>query len=498
MPNYLNLWRGKRGEEAHVKCIGIRGAFDPQGANALGVYDDDFILCIGSTWTSWKGSTDPGQFYVQHPINPQGCAQLKEGIHLFKVGVHQGLQMVFVQAEDVHVNRLDRTGTVEGVAFGDFGIQLSSGGPGNEVDRFSAGNQVIWSPEGAYGDTWHRFFDPAVAAMAGAAQTLLPYLLIDEADAEVALAEAAQPVAASDPAQPAPSSDVAGVPDRPVLRAIPVTDFDGVPVAVVTMTPVAAPGESVMAAPATPVQTPRLPDYAVNLLSAQQGVPWQKANLVEGADGYTGILPGSCHRFQGLAGLPGGVSAAVYYECKLDIDGDGVSSNDAGDSTKQSATTLRHADGGSLDATQDVFAVLPLDAREASDEFEDDPRFVKRRGLPDFGKNLGLQIGDLGVAFWRRKGTGDVQRAFFIYGDKGPPNKLGEGSIRMAAMLGVPSNPNTGGLSSDEIREFGKGVVHLGFVGSGSPVAGARNRTTLSAADVMERGAALLAAFLRG
>lgn len=182
MPDYLSLWNGKRGAEAHVKCIGIRGALEPHGDNKLGIYDDDIVLCIGDEVTEWKGSTDPGQYYIQHPENPQGCAQLKEGIHMFKVGVHQGQFLAFVQAESFHVNRLDRDGNVESVEFGEFGIHLHSGGPGVNVDRFSAGCQVIWSPEGYFGATWHRFFDPAVAAMKGASQSLLPYMLVDASD----------------------------------------------------------------------------------------------------------------------------------------------------------------------------------------------------------------------------------------------------------------------------------------------------------------------------
>ena len=182
MPDYLKLWNGKRGADAHVRCIGIRGAYDLGGANKLGIYDDDLVLCIGNTVTEWKGSTDPGQFYIQHPENPRGCAQLKEGIHMFKVGIHQGRWPAFVQAESFHVNRLDRNGKTESVEFGEFGIHLHSGGPGINVDRFSAGCQIIWSPEGYFGATWHRFFDPAVAAMHQAQQTLMPYMLINEAD----------------------------------------------------------------------------------------------------------------------------------------------------------------------------------------------------------------------------------------------------------------------------------------------------------------------------
>ena len=101
---------------------------------------------------------------------------------MFRVGIHRGQWPAFVQAEDFHVNRLDSSGNVRFVDFGDFGIHLHSGGPGMAVDHYSAGCQVIWSPEGYFAATWHHFFDPAVAAMRSAQQSLMPYMLLDEAD----------------------------------------------------------------------------------------------------------------------------------------------------------------------------------------------------------------------------------------------------------------------------------------------------------------------------
>jgi len=181
--DYASLWTGKRGAQAHVKCIGIRGGYEPGGKKTkLGIYDDKFVLLIGNEATEWKGSTDPGQFFIQHPENPRGCAQLREGIHMFKLGLHQREHLAFVQAEDFHVNRLDHHGKALFVDFGEFGIHLHSGGPGIDVNQYSAGCQVIASPEGYFGATWHRFFDPAAHAMRANAQPLLPYMLIDAPD----------------------------------------------------------------------------------------------------------------------------------------------------------------------------------------------------------------------------------------------------------------------------------------------------------------------------
>jgi hypothetical protein len=80
---YLSLWSGQRGENEHVKCIGIRGELAPDRVPILGIYDDALILMIGDVCTEWKGSTNPGLYYINHPTNPRGCAQLIEGIHTF-------------------------------------------------------------------------------------------------------------------------------------------------------------------------------------------------------------------------------------------------------------------------------------------------------------------------------------------------------------------------------------------------------------------------------
>lgn len=176
-PAYLGLWDGKRGEHENVKIIAIRGGYDPDG-NKLGVYDDKMIVCIGDKLSEWRGSTDPGQKYIENPVNSDGCAQLCEGIHYFKTGIHQGKYPAFVQAESFHVNRLNADGEVTQVQFGDFAIHLHSGGAGMDVGAFSAGCQILQCPEGYFGATWDKFYDAITDAMASAEQTLLPYMLI--------------------------------------------------------------------------------------------------------------------------------------------------------------------------------------------------------------------------------------------------------------------------------------------------------------------------------
>ncbi len=68
---------------------------------------------------------------------------------------------------------------------------------------------------------------------------------------------------------------------------------------------------------------------------------------------------------------------------------------------------------------------------------------------------LGAKLGDFGVVV--RPATNDYDYA--IYADVGPAAKIGEGSIALAAALGIPSNPKHGGT--------GSGIIYIVFPGSG-------------------------------
>ena len=204
--------------------------------------------------------------------------------------------------------------------------------------------------------------------------------------------------------------------------------------------------------------TPTLPDYAQNILSATSGVPWAKSESVRGMDDYIGIMPERSRLFRNLSDPDGGRMDVVYYECKLDVDNDGSGGNAGNDPFHQSDTSLHDMEGKPLNANQIPFAVLPLDRSQSK---------TKRPGLTDFGKDLGLGLGDVGIAFWRAKNQGPVQSSCFVYGDAGPPNKLGEGSVQLAKALGVNPSPVSGGVDSETIHQLGKGIVHIGFPGSG-------------------------------
>jgi peptidoglycan hydrolase-like protein with peptidoglycan-binding domain len=228
----------------------------------------------------------------------------------------------------------------------------------------------------------------------------------------------------------------------------------------------------------------RLPGYAEDTLSAGQGIPWKAATLLPDYNNYVGLMPDSLCKFENIK-LPNSLSTAVIYECKLAIDSDG--SAPAGDSSHQDRTSLRHADSSSLNAGIESFAVLPLDGIEAEGE-----GFTKLKGLPDFG-SLGLKLGDVGVAFWK-DAPGMVA---FVYGDKGRPNIVGEGSIAMAKSLHIDADPSNGGFNAKDIQDMNAGVVHIAFPGSTDVTVNSSGLpcTSRTAKDVEQLATLLFAAF---
>jgi hypothetical protein len=175
------VWR-LRDTPFRVALLGLRGYFAKEGptpGNDLGIYDDAIIRRIGADLTLWRASTDPGLKWIAHPITPKGCASLAlGGPYYYAPGLHKG-RPALVQDDEVCVDRLDPQGNPTSREWGDFGINIHSGGSEYAVGSFSAGCQVIHSPEGAWGATWLRFFDPISSAMKETGQRRLPYLLID-------------------------------------------------------------------------------------------------------------------------------------------------------------------------------------------------------------------------------------------------------------------------------------------------------------------------------
>lgn len=167
-------------EKCAIKLLGVRG-FENSN-NLLGVYDDAIFRVIHRDVTYWEASCDPGKYWIRNPINPKGCARLKEGLWWYEFGLHRG-HSALVQSTLFEVDRLDSSGKVILSEKGRFGINLHSGGPGDEAEdigKWSAGCQIIKS-ETPWDDKWNDFYLPLKESCEECDQTFLPYLLIDKA-----------------------------------------------------------------------------------------------------------------------------------------------------------------------------------------------------------------------------------------------------------------------------------------------------------------------------
>lgn len=74
-------------------------------------------------------------------------------------------------------------------------------------------------------------------------------------------------------------------------------------------------------------------------------------------------------------------------------------------------------------------------------------RFLDSSSIPFFvlpsAFGQGSKLGDLGFAY----NTETQDNNFMIYGDVGPKNKIGEGSINLANTLSIDANPKSGGTT---------------------------------------------------
>lgn len=164
-----------------ICLLGIRGYLLPLKANNEVVYDDAIVRRINGEIKIFTASVDPGKYYIDHPLNPHGCARLKTGLWHYQLGEHHS-KRALVQADEVTVYRLDKHGKTIGEENGYFGVNIHSGGPEYLVGRYSAGCQVIKASE-PWRREWLEFFTPITAAVEIYNQTKIPYLLVDKLDA---------------------------------------------------------------------------------------------------------------------------------------------------------------------------------------------------------------------------------------------------------------------------------------------------------------------------
>jgi hypothetical protein len=99
---------------------------------------------------------------------------------------------------------------------------------------------------------------------------------------------------------------------------------------------------------------------------------------------------------------------------------------------------------------------------DRSKPFDDPTRYVDASKVPfivlpgQTARQLGARPGDFAVVFNQRNG----KSSYAIFGDVGPSDRIGEGSMALAENLGVRSDARNGGAR--------RGILYLVFPGSGN------------------------------
>lgn len=176
---------------------------------------------------------------------------------------------------------------------------------------------------------------------------------------------------------------------------------------------------------------------------------------------YAAVAPTPLALFRLVDGAGGGVSGQfvkiadglVYLKGGMAIDADGSPRATAIDPHGQLQTSLTYPDGRYVNSETVNYIALP------------DGLYTR----------YGIAPGDFAVVKYGNR------YAYAIFADVAPPQVWGEGSMALAAALGINNSPTVGGVA--------KGVEYLIFAGSGTGKA-------VSPAQIDSRGDALFRQFL--
>jgi hypothetical protein len=135
----------------NVNMIAIRSATEQVNS-----FDDQLHLVYRDDFGQWvdlafRCTTDPGLYWLEHPIRRDGTAILKCGQYrgAYKIGLHRGSYPALVQRKPVTVwrdrNKDETIDLVPGSEVtGLFGINIHHAGEDSQqVDKWSAGCTVI-------------------------------------------------------------------------------------------------------------------------------------------------------------------------------------------------------------------------------------------------------------------------------------------------------------------------------------------------------------------
>lgn len=130
--------------------IGIRSK-----ANLPNQFDDLFILIEKEQISYYTCTTNPGTHWLKNLLNPKGCALLvpNQYVDTWKIGLHQGKYLAFVQDKEVSVYRdknlndiAEETATIDKGLFGINIHRANDKMTSKIIDKWSAGCQVLNSP----------------------------------------------------------------------------------------------------------------------------------------------------------------------------------------------------------------------------------------------------------------------------------------------------------------------------------------------------------------
>ncbi|HEV2523290.1 MAG TPA: glycoside hydrolase family 75 protein [Candidatus Acidoferrales bacterium] len=176
-----------------------------------------------------------------------------------------------------------------------------------------------------------------------------------------------------------------------------------------------------------------------------------------------------------IARLPG--TAAFFFEAGMTIDADGAPNayhpENLGLDDLANAGSPGVWQGLAKDANGEPFIQGPEDPypgyyvsetalADRSKPASDPTRYVDASKIPfvvlpgGIARQLGARPGDFALVFNQRNG----KNSFAIFGDVGPFDRIGEGSMALAENLGIRSDARNGGAR--------RGILYLVFPGSGN------------------------------